>query len=155
MALQKTVNTQYAEGVAGDPVNISLGQTAYTSINRLAEEDLTAGQFAFNGTNPYTQAKASGSTVAGFVVRVQQYANLDMSSEGTLTIAKGNGASIAVTGDFYATATGAATVGQKVLVNTSTGAMSYGDSAGEGTVDTGWVVSKAGSQGDLIVITKH
>lgn len=155
MALQKTVNTEYARGVAGDPVNISLGQIAFTPIQRIAETDVAAGSFVFNGTNPYTQVKATGDVVAGLVVREQNHANYDLASSGTLTIRKGGNVTVAVAGDFYIdTGAAAGTVGQKVVVNKNTGAVSFNDSVGDNELDTGWVVSNSVAN-ELTVISKH
>lgn len=150
MALQKQVNTEFAVGVAGDLVNVT--DKVYTAINPVAESDVTAGNFCFQGTDPMAQAKASGSAILGFVQRVYQYVDEDITDGGTLTIPAGSGLSVAVKGYFYAVSSTAATAGQKVLASTTDGSISTGSAAGEGTVDTGWTVIKGGAIGDIIVI---
>ena len=75
-------------------------------------------------------------------------------SDGQLTYERGELVTVAIRGDFFVTATGSATAGQSVNVNTTTGAMTYG-TAGSGEIATGWTVTEGGTTGDLIVISNH
>ena len=157
MALQTTVNTYASIGFPGQMVAFS--QRVYTPFNYLSDGTVKAGGFAFLKTAPadlqnqYGVAALTGSVLLGFVERVltpkMDASNHDVYVEGAeLTIAE--------QGDFYISATGAATVGQKVLVATATGAIAFGSSAGEGQIDTGFVVkTAAAASGDIIIISKH
>lgn len=151
MALQKQVNTEFAVGVAGDLVNVT--DKVYTAINPIAETAVKAGAFCFAGTDPLKQAKAGGTSVLGFVQRVYQYLNESLTVGATMEIPVGSGLSVIKKGYCYATSTTEATVGQKVLADATTGAISTGASATSGTnVDTGWTVMKGGAVGEVIVI---
>lgn len=153
MALQSQVNTALSLGVAGAEVNP--GQTIFTPVNPLAETAVTVGNFCFEGTDPYSQVKAGGSVVKGFVMRVQQYANYAINSAGTLTVNVGDAVSCAVKGSFYAVSSTVATEGQAVFADTTTGAISTGTagSSVSGAIETGYVVKKGGAVGEPIVIS--
>ena len=281
MALQSTVNTAYAKGVAGDMVNPGSGQNVFTPINPIADGPVNVGSFVFPGSDPYTQASnaatvenagsdtyaiactpsagtavsgnvtvandgsqlilqssvgsinqtASGATsgtatvsipvgadfagsitlaghtvgtvadgsasvgsdqtatgtnssvtvsavsydgnvitvtftatwtattkgtaVMGFVVRVLEYPNYNLTSEGTLQVPSGYGLSVAVKGAFYAVSTTAATVGQAVFASETDGSISTDEVGGSvsGSVETDFIVKQGGAAGDLIVIS--
>lgn len=152
MALQKTVNTEYSVGVAGDPVNPT--EIVMTAVNPLAESDVTVGNFVFAGTDPLTQVKSSGSSVSGFAMRVQSYPNYTITSSGSLVAPAGEGIAVAVKGYFYAVSATAATVGQAVFAVTTDGSIKTGTAGGtvSGAVETSFKVMKAGAAGDTIVI---
>ena len=68
--------------------------------------------------------------------------------------AQGTGASIALRGQFYASASGAVTEGQSVLVNPATGAVTYGNAGADN--DTGWIVIlpaglASAAEGDVVI----
>ena len=91
----------------------------------------------------------------GFVVRVLEYPNYNLTSEGTLQVPSGYGLSVAVKGAFYAVSTTAATVGQSVFASETDGSISTAASSGSvsGSVKTDFVVKQGGAAGDLIVIS--
>ena len=165
MALQKTVNVDPALGVPGSQAAF-LGEVI-TVHNYLSDGTATAGQFCWNGSftgtdweagtpvgNVATGNGTGGGALAGLVVRLQTGVLPD-GVAGELKYERGELVTVAIRGDFYVAATGAATVGQAVNVNTTTGAMTYG-TAGSGEVATGWTVTTpAAAAGDLIVISNH
>ena len=284
MALQSSVNTEYAKGVPGDMVNPGFGQNVFTPINPMADGPVNVGSFVFPGSDPYTMAsnaatvdtagtdtyavaltpttegasfsgnitvenngseivllssvgainqtasaetsgtatltipvgadfagsvnigsvkvaevadgtatpeetleatgtsskltvasteydgtnititfsvswtaKGTAEKVMGFVVRVVQYPNYVLTSEGTLQVPSGHGLAVAVRGDFYAVSNAAATVGQAVFASTTDGSIStgtVGDSV-DGCVETDFIVKQGGAAGDLIVISNQ
>lgn len=157
--MQTTVNTYPAVGLPGQEVNVHTA--VYTPFNYLSDGTAAAGSFAFLGTNadenggvvyPLASAKGTG-TVIGLVERTFTGV-LNVDQDGTLVYPKGTGLTIAIRGDYYVSATGAATVGQAVLCNPSNGAVTYG-TAGS-TNDTGWVVMTAAkAAGDIIIISNR
>lgn len=158
MGLQKQVNLYRAAGVQGDKATPN--QSIYFPKQMVAEGDVTVGTFVFYGTDASKQASNSkaGGTAAdliGFVERVINYANYDVASEGTLIVPNKSTLTIAVCGDYWATATTAATPRQKVFVNLTTGAISTA-AAGEtvsGAVETPWAVIQGGEAGTPILIS--
>ena len=158
MGLQKQVNLYRAAGVQGDKA--TLNQSIYFPKQMVAEGDVTVGTFVFYGTDVSKQASNSktGGTAAdiiGFVERVINYANYDVTSEGTLIVPNKSTLTIAMCGDYWATATTAATPRQKVFVNPTTGAISAA-AAGEtveGAVETPWTVIQGGEAGTPILIS--
>lgn len=159
--MQTTVNTYPAVGLPGQEVNVHTA--VYTPFNYLSDGTVAAGSFAFLGTNtdenggvvyPLASSKGTG-TVIGLVERVfDGILNTVADESGTLIYPKGFAVTIAVRGDYYVAATGAATVGQSVLCNPANGAVTYG-TAGAAN-DTGWVVMTAAKNaGDMIIISNR
>ena len=163
MALQKSVNFYPAVGVAGQQVH--LGQAVYTPLNYLSDGSVKAGSFCFVGSASTNVGGAempvatftdeSATAVLGFVERTFT-GLLNYAVNASLKYPEGEQITVAIQGDYYHEATGVASVGNKVLVNPATGAVSYGSSASAGLIDTGWVVKTASSaEGDIIVISNH
>lgn len=158
MGLQKQVNLYRAAGVQGDKATPN--QSIYFPKQMVAEGDVTVGTFVFYGTDASKQASNSktGGTAAdliGFVERVINYANYDVTSEGTLIVPNKSTLTIAMCGDYWATATTAATPRQKVFVNPTTGAISTAVAGGtvSGAVETPWTVIQGGEAGTPILIS--
>lgn len=158
MGLQKQVNLYRAAGVQGDKATPN--QSIYFPKQMVAEGDVTVGTFVFYGTDASKQASNSktGGTAAdiiGFVERVINYANYDVTSEGTLIVPNKSTLTIAMCGDYWATATTAATPCQKVFVNPTTGAISTAAAGGKvaGVVETPWTVIQGGEAGTPILIS--
>ena len=163
MALQKVVNIDPAIGVPGSQAAF-LGEVI-TVQNYLSDGTAAAGQFVWNGTATVNSGGAIGvgkvatgtgadsTAPVGLAVRLITGVLPD-TSDGQLTYERGELVTVAIRGDFFVTATGSATAGQSVNVNTTTGAMTYG-TAGTGEIATGWTVTEGGTTGDLIVISNH
>lgn len=172
MGLQKQVNLYRAAGVQGDKATPN--QSIYFPKQMVAEGDVMVGTFVFYGTDASKQAsntktggtdasKQSSNTktgvtaadLVGFVERVINYANYGVTSEGTLIVPNKSALTIAMCGDYWATATTAATPRQKVFVNPATGAISTA-TAGEtvpDAVETPWTVIQGGEIGTPILIS--
>lgn len=147
MGFQKVVNTDPVIATPGLEVNP--GQAVYSAFNYVSDGTVEAGGFAFavaieeDAGGPATMNQASkkgsaGAKVLGFVER-----NLSGVLSSPLISASnvyplGTGVPIAIRGQFYAVAAAAATEGQSVLCDPTTGAITYG--AAGATNDTGWVI---------------
>lgn len=158
MGLQKQVNLYRAAGVQGDKATPN--QSIYFPKQMVAEGDVTVGTFVFYGTDASKQASntktgATAADLVGFVERVINYANYDVTSEGTLIVPNKSTLTIAMCGDYWATATTAATPRQKVFVNPTTGAISTAAAGGtvSGAVETPWTVIQGGEAGTPILIS--
>lgn len=155
--MQKKVNLYPVVGLEGQEV--AVGTAVYTPQNYISDGTVAAGGFAFASTTtdsgevfPIASAKGTG-TVLGYVERTVIGA-LSYGEDGTLIYPKGAGITVARRGDYYHVATGEATVGQAVLCNPTTGAVTYGTAGA--TNDTGWVVMTAATnKGDVIVISNR
>ena len=155
--MQKKVGLYPAVGLDGQEV--AVGTAVYTPQNYISDGTVSAGGFAFAGSTtdsgeafPIASAKGTG-TVIGLVERTLTGA-LGLGEDGSLVYPKGAQITIARRGDFYHTATGAATVGQAVLCDPATGDVTYGTAGAEN--DTGWVVMTAATaEGDVIVISNR
>ena len=157
MPLQNKVSLDVAPGVAGDKA--TPGQSVYTPQNPLAAVDLPVGGFVFpvvedgvRDDSRATNVAEDATEVLGFVERVINYVNYDLTESGTLTVPEGSALTVAVRGDYWAVSSTAATVGQAVLASTEDGSVSTG-TADATHLDTGWVVRTAGAAGDLILIS--
>lgn len=156
--MQKTVNLYPAVGVPGQEVNVHTA--IYTPFNYISDGTAAAGSFVFVKANTadtgvvYPLASATGTgTVIGLVENTFT-GTLAYNQDGTLIYPQGANLTIAVRGDYYVAASGAATVGQAVLCKPASGAITYGT---PGTAnDTGWVVmTPATNAGDIIIISNR
>ena len=159
MAMQTKVGLYPVTGFPGQEVNP--GSAIYTAENYISDGTLTAGAFAFTsagtGTGTAAAFKAAGKTgtaLIGFVERTVTGAILSPLDEAEGAYAQGTGASIALRGQFYASASGAVTEGQSVLVNPATGAVTYGNAGADN--DTGWIVHlpnglATAAEGDIVI----
>ena len=145
MGFQKVVNTDPAIATPGLEVNP--GQAVYTAFNFVSDGTVEAGGFAFavaleeggaSAMNAASKKASAGAKVLGFVERNLIGTITNPLVSATNVYPKGTGLPIAIRGQFYAIATGAATEGQSVLCDPTTGAVTYG-TAGTAN-DTGWVV---------------
>lgn len=155
MAFQKQVDLYNASAVAGDVA--TLNPAVHTVGNPFAEGPVTVGNFVWEGTDPETQAKATGTGAPiGIVRRVLAYVNADLRSEGTLTLAAGSTLTVEKIGDLWVTSSTAATKGQKVFATLADGSIQTGAAGATvaGAVETEWVVEKGGEAGDLIVVSR-
>lgn len=163
MGFQKTINLDPAIGMPGAEVNP--GQAVYTAFNFVSDGTVRAGTFAFAKTldsNGYpitkmNQASAtsdSGAKVLGFVERNLIGNLISPFVEASDVYSAGLGLPIAIRGQFYAIASGAAQAGQSVLCDPATGNVTYG--AAGAANDTGWVVKfprgvSEVAEGDLVI----
>lgn len=145
MGFQAVVNTDPAIGVAGQEVNPR--QAVYTAFNYVSDGTVQAGTFCYattlTGDDPTEQNVVSlkgsaGAKPVGFVERDVIATIPVLTDDSTQVYPKGVCPPIAVRGQFYAIATGAATEGQAVLCDPTTGTITYG--AAGATNDTGWKV---------------
>jgi hypothetical protein len=151
MSLQNAVNFDIAPGIAGD--RATLNPVVYATLNPIAGSAVNIGSFVWPASaNPEDVAVQSGSgEPMGFVERWFAYAG---EVTPTLTVPEGSTLQVARRGDFWAVCSNAATAGQKVFANTTTGAISAAAGATvAGSVETSWIVKRGGAAGELIVIS--
>lgn len=153
MAFQSQV---YINQALGKPGTISRANPV-TKLPMVAEGNAVyAGGFVFAGTNPELQVQgASASTSAATAVEglaVFERYQAPLSLTETLLINEGEEVAVVKKGYAYVISTTAATKGQKVLVDTTTGAITTGDSASGGAIDTGFVVVTGGEANQVCEI---
>lgn len=144
MAFQSNVNLVQA---LGKPGTISRLNPVPQHLPMVAEGvDVKAGSFCFAGTNPELQVmgiNADATAVAGLVI-FERYQPALAGFADSLVVNEGEEVAVLKKGCAYVLSSTEATKGQKVLVDPATGAISTGDEAAEGTLDTGWVVETGG-----------
>jgi hypothetical protein len=152
MSLQNVVNFDIAPGVAGD--RATLNPVVYATLNPIAGSAVNIGSFVWpDSANPENIAVQSGSgEPMGFVERWFAYAG---AITPTLTVPEGSTLQVARRGDFWAVCSNAATAGQKVFADTTTGAISAAAAGATvaGSVETSWLVKRGGAAGEIIVIS--
>lgn len=157
MGLQKSVGLYYSGAVAGDKA--SQNPVVYRPRNPLAQGAVTVGNFVFQGTDPANQVSASGSVVAGFVPRILDYYNFNITSAGTLSIPDKTPVTVALKGDFYAAFTSSTppTLGQKAFASTTDGSVTYAADGATvaGYVETGYVVREVRTADGLVFISNY
>lgn len=158
--LQKSVGLYPAIGIPGQQV--AFNQAVYTPQNYLSDGTVQCGGFAFAvaASTPGTAVKfpiaslkgSAGAKPIGFVERTFT-ASIELGTDTPDIYPKGAELTIAVRGDYYIVAPAAATIGQAVLCDPTTGAITFG--AAGAANDTGWTVQTAGAKGDTIIISNH
>lgn len=145
---------------SANPVYYAPGQTV------AGENGVTAGRFAWATAgaedseiyNPNTYVNTGTGAPDGLVeaLTLQDYIN-DINSDSTMLIPAGYGVNIARSGDYFVSVSAAATVGQKVYANLTTGTVGTA-SAGKtwsGYVETEWTVSQGTAAAGIIIISKQ
>jgi len=129
-------------------------QSIYTPRNFLVADaaGIAVGGFVDYGTNDGTVTAAITNTAPlGFVERVINSFNYDVTSAGTLVVPQGGALTIAVKGDYYVAAPETVDIGDTVYCNDTTGAVT--DSSDSDKLDTGWVYKTAGAKDDMVIIS--
>ena len=151
MGFQSTVYQDQALGKAGtvsrDNPIVKLPMSAEGSA-------VKAGAFCAAGTDAEHQVigvNSDTTAVAGFVVFERYQPNLS-GFGSSMTINAGEEVAVVLKGFCYCVSTTSATKGNKVLVVKSTGAIKTAASAGDGELDTGWVVVTGASANQVCEI---
>ena len=134
--------------------------------NVAGENGVTAGTFAWATAgaedseiyNPNTYDNTGTGTPVGLVeaLTLQDYID-DINSDATMLIPAGHGVNIAQSGDYFASVTASATLGQSVYANLTNGTVGTA-SAGKtwsGYVETEWKVSQGSAAAGIIIISKQ
>lgn len=150
---QKEVKLYNKDAIPGDRANQQ--ETIYTPHNFTAASAVNVGGFVHRDTtNPDTQCQVGGTgALLGFVERLQNYPNYEISTEGTLQIPAGGAVEIAVKGDFFVEADGSVDIGDTVYADTSTGAVTF--TSGASVEDTGYKAFTAATSGGMCIITNR
>lgn len=157
MPFQQTVSMYPAAGVTGQ--RAGLNPIAMLLPVPLAGKDgVTVGYAVWpdpDDTATVIMSNAGGADKpAGIVVR-DMASIIPCDAEASMQLAAGRPVAVAVRGDLLIAAPAAATVGQKVFANTTTGALALGAAGGSvaSSVETDWIVRSAGAAGDIIHIS--
>ena len=137
MNFQSQVNINLALGKEGTISRLN----PLTSLPMVAEADVKAGGFVFEGTNPELQVvgiKAGATSVKGFAVFENMQANY--TGTNTMSVNDGENVQVVLKGWCYARPTTASVNGQSVYVNPTTGEIQTASSKPENFIDTGWKV---------------
>lgn len=151
--MQSTILTKQAGGYAGQ---ISKSATQYlNTIECVAVSSIDAGTFAQRGTNEGEATATAGVALSGQVLGVVVKDHFKNGETMGATYTAGDNVCIATRGSVWVSASGSATVGNCVMINDTTGAVTYSaTNSGSGVTWSGWRVSVGGSaSGDLIEIT--
>ena len=152
---QQSVAKENKVAIAGDRANqqpVIYAPENFTVAGGTAVA-VKVGGFAWRNSDNQIEGGGTGAPL-GFMERVQNYPNYEISTEGTLVIPNGAEVNVAVQGDFYIEADAATSAGATVYANTSNGAATLTSVSGS-TVDTGFVTFGATTSGGMAIITKR
>lgn len=157
MAFQSTI---YSSQALGKPGTIARLENL-NKVPRVAEKDVVAGQFVFDGTNPETQVVGASSDTAALtaVVGIAVFEKMQWNASGapTLNINDGEELALVRSGYVYVKSTTASTYGQVVGMDPATGDIKTANDAASlasGYIDTGWVVETGNAAGEVCEIRK-
>lgn len=129
-------------------------QSVYTPRNFLVADaaGIAVGGFVdYGSTDGTVTAAITNTTPLGFVERVINSFNYDLTSTGTLVVPQGGTLTIAVKGDYYVAAPETVAIGGPVYCNDTTGAVTT--SSDSDKVDTKWVYKTAGAKDEMVIIS--
>lgn len=161
MAFQNTVNRINTYGIQGDLAN---GQVPhYTPMTpRVAASDtgVDAGDFVWVAESSGISYAASTGTgkPTGIVQRTLDGVNYTITSEGTLNYKAGRKVDVVIWGDMFVKTTDSATIGNKLFVNNTTGAITNAAAGAtvSGATETDWVIKSlagnaAAATGSIVI----
>lgn len=160
MPFQQSVNTYPAGGVTGQRAGLN-PVAMLLPVPTAGEGGVTVGNAVWLDPDAPTTVIMETAQVAsaypppvGIVVR-DMASTIPCEDEATMQISEGRPVAVAVRGDLLIAAPAAATVGQKIFANYTTGALSLGAAGGSvaSSVETDWVVRSAGQAGEIIHIS--
>lgn len=160
MPFQQSVNTYPAGGVTGQRAGLN-PVAMLLPVPTAGEGGVTVGNAVWLDPDAPTTVIMETAQVAsaypppvGIVVR-DMTSTIPCEDEATMQISEGRPVAVAVRGDLLIAAPAAATVGQKIFANYTTGALSLGAAGGSvaSSVETDWVVRSAGQAGEIIHIS--
>lgn len=148
MSFQTQVNTYQAPAVAGDFASINPRATAVAGEGALTAgaAGVVIGNFAWSDANGVVLNTGTGAPT-GFVHRETQALITAFLAESGLIIPQGLPVTLYTAGDFWVKTTTAATPGQKIFANLTTGAAQTGAAGATigGYVETKWAVPAGSS----------
>lgn len=151
---QQSVGLENKKAIPGDRANNQVA--IYTPTNFVAGAGVEVGSFVWrDATHPETTVAGStaGSDDAlGFVERIQNVPNYNITTEGTLAVPEGENVEVATHGDFYIVADATHDVGDEVYAYVANGHPTFSTSM---SLPTGFKAFTAGDSGDLTIITKR
>ena len=162
MAFQNTINRVNTYGIQGDLANGQVPHYTPTTPLVYTGETISAGDFVWvSDLNGASVCKKAGSgKPSGIVQRVLDFP-MGLTTDATLQIPAGRKADVIVWGDVFVKTTDTASVGNKIFVNNTTGAIT---NAAAGTVvsgatETDWLIvslaNNAASAGGSVVIVSN
>lgn len=162
MTFQSTVNRVNTYGIQGDTANGQVPHYTPTTPRVGASQTVYAGDFVWvkdaNGVSSCYKAGTGKPT--GIVQRVLDAPNYTITSEGTMQIPAGRVAQVVVLGDMFVKTTDSATVGNKIFVNNTTGAITNGAAGASvsGATETDWAIvslanNAASATGSVVIVS--
>lgn len=158
MPFQSAISMYPAAGVTGQRAGLN-PIAMLLPVPLAGEGGVTVGHAVWaDPDDPTTvimsNAGATTDKPAGIVVR-DMASIVPCNAEATMQLEAGRPVAVAVRGDLLIAAPAAATVGQKVFANYTTGELSLGAAGATvaSSVETDWLVRSAGAAGDIIHIS--
>lgn len=163
MAFQSTVNRVNTFAIQGDVANGQLPHYTATTATVYTGETISCGDFVWvtdtNGVAVAKKASQSGKPTG--IVRRSLDFPMAATSAASLQIPVGHKVDVVVWGDMFIKTTDSATVGKKIFVNNTTGAITCGNAGASvsGATETDWVIislaGNAAAAGGSIVLVSN
>lgn len=162
MAFQGSVNRVNTYGIQGDLANGQVPHYTPTTPRVAASDSIAVGGFAWvSDTNGVATAASVGTGApTGIVQRTLDGVISTLTSDSVMTIPAGRKCDVVVWGDMFIKTTDTASVGKKIFVNNTTGAITCGTAGASvsGATETSWVVKSlannaAASTGSIVIVS--
>lgn len=162
MTFQSTVNRVNTFGLPGDLANGQVPHYTATTPRVAANETIYTGDFVWvtDANGVATCAKAGTGKPSGIVQRVLDVPAYNIKSEGSLQVPAGRTAQVINWGDVFVKTTDSATVGNKIFVNNTTGAITNGAAGASvsGATETDFTIvslanNAASATGSIVIVS--
>ena len=157
MAFQSTIYSSQALGKPGTIARLN----PIEKVPVVAEKDVVAGQFVFDGTIPGKQVvgASSDTSSATAVAGIAVFEKMQWNATGTATLNINDGEELALVrrGYVYVISSTASSYGQVVGMDPATGTIKTANDAASldsGYIDTGWVVETGNAANQVCEIRK-
>lgn len=162
MAFQATVNRVNTYGIQGDLANGQVPHYYPLNVRVAASDTATAGAFAWVSESSgvaYAASHAAGKPT-GIVQRVLDNALTTITSDASMVYPAGHKVDVVVWGDMFLKTTDSATVGNKIFVNNTTGAITNAatGTSVSGATETDWKIvslanNAAAATGSVVIVS--
>lgn len=163
MGFPNRVNYGPPLGMPGQRASVNPTRTAIPGeLGHFAgSAGVVVGRFAWVQDDDVTvlntpPSSSPNAAPTGFVIRDQNNINLgSVLSQATMTLYAGNMVTLHTGGDYFAIGSTGASRGQEVYASTTDGSIQTGPAGSppQGTVATGWVVTRDAPAGSVMIIS--
>lgn len=147
MPFQKEVKMNAAPGIPGTPYSLN---PEVVTVKLAGSGGVTVARFVWPGATSDEVLNTGAGAPLGFAVVTKTEPTLSLANEASMLVAAGGPVTIVAKGEYFAQASTAAVVDQKVFANLTDGSLQTAAAGATvaGAVETDWKVVTAAAAGE-------